>query len=78
MVKILHKIGDHGYMNEMEKLNILKPCPFCGDRAELTKHFSSEMWRLIHRCKVLGPISLDWGDKETHIKSWNTRWVSPK
>lgn len=37
----------------------LEPCPFCGERPEVTKHFKEDMYRLIHRCKVLGPVSFD-------------------
>jgi hypothetical protein len=54
-------------------MNELKPCPFCGERPEVTKHFKEDMYRLIHRCKVLGPVSFDWSDKEPTHDRWNTR-----
>ena len=53
----------------------LKPCPFCGGELEITKHFREEIWRAIHRCKVMGPMTIDWRDtKEEIIKKWNTRY----
>lgn len=51
----------------------LKPCPFCGKRPEIHKHFREDMHSLIHRCKILGPIIFDFGSKDRHIKNWNTR-----
>ncbi len=51
----------------------LKPCPFCGGTAELNKHFKHDLWSLIHRCRLVGPISMEWGDKASHISNWNTR-----
>ena len=38
----------------------LKPCPFCGGEAKITKHFREDIWRLLHRCSVVGAITLDW------------------
>ena len=51
----------------------LKPCPFCGGSAQLNKHFKEEMWSLIHRCEVMGPIMIDWTDRERAVTRWNTR-----
>ena len=52
----------------------LKSCPFCGgEEAHITKHFKEDMYNLIHRCKIIGCIKLDWSDKKTLIKAWNTR-----
>lgn len=51
----------------------LKPCPFCGGEAKLTKHFKEEMYGLMHRCPAVGPIIFDFGDKAKHIKNWNRR-----
>jgi len=54
----------------------LKPCPFCGGDAEITKHFREEMWSLIHRCKVMGPMKLEWSESENSIiERWNTRFA---
>jgi uncharacterized Zn finger protein len=53
---------------------ILKPCPFCGGEATLTKHFKDESWSLMHRCPKVGTIHLDFSSmKERHISAWNTR-----
>ena len=52
----------------------LLPCPFCGETPEPSKHFKHDMWQLIHRCEVIGPIVVDWKDsKEMLVEQWNTR-----
>ena len=51
----------------------LKPCPFCGELPEISKHFKEEMYHLIHRCKVLGPIVLEWSSKGSLERQWNRR-----
>lgn len=52
----------------------LIPCPFCGRDAEITKHYRYEMWRLIHRCKVMGAMEIDWDENRTRLlETWNTR-----
>lgn len=52
----------------------LKPCPFCGGDANITKHFKEDIWQLIHRCPVVGYIGLDWtAPADFLIKRWNTR-----
>jgi hypothetical protein len=51
-----------------------KPCPFCGETPAPTKHFKEDMWRMIHRCPIVGAIMFDWADDVNHIaKQWNTR-----
>jgi hypothetical protein len=51
----------------------LKPCPFCGEVPEVTKHFREDMWRLIHRCKAVGCIVVDWASQEWIEECWNQR-----
>lgn len=51
----------------------LLPCPFCGELPIVAKHFREDMHTLIHRCKVAGAISWDFGCKARHIEQWNTR-----
>jgi hypothetical protein len=52
----------------------LLACPFCGEVPEIHKHVRYDIWRLTHRCSVLGPILLDWTDEiERLVKRWNTR-----
>lgn len=48
-------------------------CPWCAEKPELNKHFREEVWSLLHRCKIMGPIKLEWGDRDDHIARWNTR-----
>lgn len=49
-------------------------CPFCGEVPVITKHFREDMWNLIHRCKIIGVISLDWSDSIKRLKNqWNHR-----
>ncbi|MFL1551711.1 Lar family restriction alleviation protein [Pseudomonas sp. D47] len=52
----------------------LEPCPFCGEKPVLTKHFKHEMYSFMHRCSVLGPISRDFRElAQDHVDMWNTR-----
>jgi hypothetical protein len=52
----------------------LKPCPFCGGKAGITKHFKEDMWSLLHRCPVIGPILIDWTVPRSNlVTQWNTR-----
>lgn len=56
----------------------LKPCPFCGNQPVITKHFKEEIWNLLHRCNIVGVISIDWSSSEQElIDRWNTR-VAPE
>lgn len=48
-------------------------CPFCGKVPELSKHFREDQWQMIHRCRVIGPIVIEWGSMERVISRWNTR-----
>jgi hypothetical protein len=50
------------------------PCPFCGKSPKIHKHAKAELWQLIHQCKVIGPIFIDWTTKEQLYKTWNTRY----
>jgi hypothetical protein len=55
----------------------LLPCPFCGETPTISKHFKEDLWSMIHRCEVIGPITIGWsGSMEYIIETWNTR--SPK
>ncbi len=62
-----------GVASELTQMLGLKPCPFCGETPELSKHFREDMWQMIHRCKVMGPILIEWGDALRITKQWNTR-----
>jgi hypothetical protein len=53
--------------------NALLACPFCGETPELSKYFKEDMYQMIHRCKVMGAICLDWSSAERVAKRWNTR-----
>jgi len=50
-------------------------CPFCGEPGpgpvDATKILG--VWRMIHRCKVVGPISLENETREGVLETWNTR-----
>lgn len=53
----------------------LLSCPFCG-RDNVEVHDATEIlgvWRLVHRCKVIGTVSLESYDKERIVREWNTR-----
>lgn len=52
----------------------LKSCPFCGGEAEI--HDATRilgLWRLVHRCKVIGYIGIERADKDAAIAAWNRR-----
>ncbi len=44
------------------------PCPFCGKPPEIHQHFKEDLHRLIHRCKVMGPMALEWTTKDQLYK----------
>jgi hypothetical protein len=48
-------------------------CPFCGELPEVAKHFREDVYRLIHRCKIAGPIVLEWASKGANEAQWNRR-----
>ncbi|BAW24005.1 Uncharacterized protein KF715C_ch34320 [Pseudomonas putida] len=57
-----------------EMVSDLLPCPFCGEKPQITKHHREDIYSFMHRCQVLGPIS--WGfreDQQAHIEKWNAR-----
>lgn len=57
-----------------EMVSALMPCPFCGEKPQITKHHREDIYSFMHRCPVLGPIS--WGfreDQQAHIEKWNAR-----
>lgn len=57
-----------------EMVSALLPCPFCGEKPQITKHHREDIYSFMHRCQILGPIS--WGfreDQQAHIEKWNAR-----
>ncbi|HDS0936955.1 TPA: Lar family restriction alleviation protein [Pseudomonas putida] len=57
-----------------EMVSDLLPCPFCGEKPQITKHHREDIYSFMHRCPVLGPIS--WGfreDQQAHVEKWNDR-----
>lgn len=54
----------------------LLPCPFCGGQPDVVKHFKHPMWNLMHRCSVMGPLSIDWKDSKAALENqWNQRYT---
>jgi hypothetical protein len=53
----------------------LLPCPFCGFEVDSLTDATRIMgvWRLLHRCKVIGPIAIERVEKDRVILTWNTR-----
>lgn len=59
-------------MNEAE----LKPCPFCGGRAQTTSYISYTPFRdkkYAVKCKICKSSSALLDDEEKAIKKWNRR-----
>lgn len=54
-------------------MNELKPCPFCGGIPEVTKHFKHEIFWLVHRCRVMPTIVMDFAEPGYNEAKWNTR-----
>ena len=50
----------------------LKPCPFCGEQPEVTKHFKRDEYCLVHRCQYI-PAHIDFTTMAGILKRWNTR-----
>ena len=53
----------------------LIPCAWCGGQPIITKHHREDEWNLIHRCPKIGPIKLDWADRDYLVETWNTRII---
>lgn len=51
----------------------LAACPFCGDRPKVTKHFKHDLYGLVHRCKILPAIIMDFAEAGYNETKWNTR-----
>ena len=57
----------------------LLACPWCGETPNIHKHFRDPMWHLIHRCRIMGALQIDWTDKpETLVARWNHRHANDK
>ncbi|MEW9840553.1 hypothetical protein [Pseudomonas juntendi] len=57
-----------------EMVSALMPCPFCGEKPQITKHHREDIYSFMHRCPVLGPISLGFReDQQAHIEKCNAR-----
>lgn len=57
----------------MEKL---KPCPFCGGKAEYMEHFVNgdpERFISCSKCDASSPTTSNYVDWEDSIKAWNKR-----
>jgi hypothetical protein len=51
------------------------PCPFCGNQPTGIKSKGTSMlWRLYHRCPVVGFMEIGWRDTKKELTdTWNTR-----
>ncbi len=57
--------------------DVLAPCPFCDERPDEIVKTINETYRFTHRCKVIGPITVEnYGTAEDVAKTWNTRAAS--
>jgi hypothetical protein len=56
----------------------LEPCPFCGgvpETVDATRILG--IWRIVHRCDVLGCVSVGREDIKDAAVEWNRRAASP-
>ena len=53
----------------------LEPCPFCGEIEEEIVDATRVLgaWRLIHRCRAVGPLELGSSDRSRVVTTWNRR-----
>ena len=58
----------------------LLPCPFCGETVEMNDYTQRPAcaWVMIHRCKVIGPIKMEYSSGERLAAAWNTRSPAPR
>ena len=53
----------------------LLPCPWCGviesQPVDATRIMG--VWRIVHRCKIIGPFSIESPTRDGVIAVWNTR-----
>lgn len=53
----------------------LKPCPFCGGDAEISRYGNSKMSTMYH-CNWCG-VSLETSEEHNHGERWNDRFETP-
>lgn len=61
-------------MSDPRAFPVPAPCPFCGGTTEIvdaTKVLG--LWRLIHRCKVVGYICIESDEPHKAVERWNVR-----
>lgn len=56
---------------------MLKRCPFCGRNPEPIVKTIYEGYNFLHRCEVVGVISIEFSSKERIELAWNTRRSTP-
>jgi Lar family restriction alleviation protein len=60
----------------MTKENELKPCPFCGGKANLYRD-EDRFDHYLAQCETSGCVETPWHTKQETIRIWNTRANSP-
>lgn len=53
----------------------LKPCPFCGGDAEISRYGNSKMSTMYH-CNWCG-VALETSEEHNHGERWNERFETP-
>lgn len=63
--------------DEGERMNALKPCPFCGGEAEINANYSEEkVFVFCKKCKSKGAVVLsciDYSARDKAVEMWNRR-----
>lgn len=53
--------------------DVFKPCPWCGKKPDVDRHFDSGEYQLIHRCYYIGSIQIEWDSHRMILAKWNHR-----
>ena len=56
---------------KLTEMDVLLPCPFCGDTEEVGTRYDQKAWRV--HCGACGGCAYGWETEGQAIATWNTR-----